>query len=1606
MAILAVVLLLGAYLVVADVEEAEAADYGIKDVGLKDADQYEILIVTFDIAYPTNLSFTITHDEDGKSVQDYSGTFTQTGQKEQRLVRASYGLSEDVEYTLTVYAPGAELTRQFSLPEAYVAQVIYFVDDVKYGSEFVHVGDLVTEPADPEVPGETFVGWFTADGEEFDFDMPLLADVRLYAAFGEGEEYAIEIDDSIIGGTVIVPSTSYFGVPVAIVAEPDLGYELVSYYVFEADGTEVPVSEAGIFAMPASDVTVGAVFAEIPGEYTVYVVDQNGMTLDESKFEEGAAAVFDVPAREGAKVASVTVEPEIEDFVYDEDSMSGYFTMPASDVTVTVTYEPLDEGVTASVDCEGLFITSVTAKAGEEASIDLSEYIPEGYVATVEGPAGMGYTFEEGILTFVMPEEDVYFNLVLEVEEFTVAFYDGEDLIGEVDVAYGETIASIPEAPVKEGCEFMGWYEADSEVPFDFATEIYADLDLYAYYELKSYAISIDEGIVGGTVQVPEDAFFGAPVCIAADADEGYVLKSYYAYAGETSIEVSETGIFVMPASDVTVGAVFEEIPAGEYSVKVYYGAVLIVSETAAEGKEMSIDVSRYIEAAEVEVAGPEGLEFQFDDGVLTFVMPGYDVEFAIVDVMYDVTFYVGEEEYDSQVVVSGECAYAPEDPVLAGAVFMGWYLAGADEPFDFDTPITQDLDLYALMEPFVQTFDVEFYVNGGVYRTITVDYGDTVEEIDAPEIPGKTFKGWFLQGAAEPFDFDTPITQDLDLYAKYEDAPVGEEHTVTFYVGDEVFDIQTVKDGELAKELYPPYYPGQQFEGWYEMGSEVPFDFKTPITHDYELYAFYEDVGFTVTFYVDGAEYDKQTVEAGGYAVEPADPVKAGAVFMGWFEPGAIAPFDFETPITQDVALNALFEPFVEEFTVTFYVDVNVYDEQTVPFGGFAIEPEDPVLAGATFIGWFLEGAGEPFDFETPITQDLDLHALFEPFVQEFTVTFYVGEEIYAEQAVPMGGFAIEPEDPVLLGAEFVGWYTVEGELFDFETPITEDLVLIAEFEPFVEKYTVTVLPSENGTASADVTEAEEGDLITITATPDDGYQTVAIYVDGQPLLEGENTFLMPAKNVEVSAVFAEIPVGGSTVTYVDENGVIETVSYEVGQEVVYHVSVPEGKRLAYVDFEPYMVFYIDQEKGIIEFVAVEGNYTAMISYDSFYTLTVLDQDGKELGLFECFADDLVEISFGDIVGIELVSATAEPMPEDFAVDTESRMITFTMPASDVTVTVTLKPVVVETYDVTFYVGEEVYETQTVPVGGFAIEPEDPILLGAEFVGWYTVEGELFDFATPITEDLALIAEFEPFVQEFVVTFYIDDEVYDEQAVPIEGFAIEPEDPVIAGAAFLGWFLEGAIEPFDFETPITQDLDLHALFEPVVEEFTVTFYVNGEVYDVQTVAYNGLAVEPDAPSIEGSEFLGWFLVGAIVPFDFETPITQDLDLYAEFVAYSETVTVSLNQIGSVIYITVTAEDDGAVVKSGEMEIQYTYLVSKMSFGKERLIVMTSPVIKVDIEGGETIAAVEYDLGSEEYLSTISTVWATYTADGIDSEKSAPIIFESVDNAAFLAAKE
>ena len=75
-----------------------------------------------------------------------------------------------------------------------------------------------------------------------------------------------------------------------------------------------------------------------------------------------------------------------------------------------------------------------------------------------------------------------------------------------------------------------------------------------------------------------------------------------------------------------------------------------------------------------------------------------------------------------------------------------------------------------------------------------------------------------------------------------------------------------------------------------------------------------------------------------------------------------------------------------------------------------------------------------------------------------------------------------------------------------------------------FKQAYTITVNTEGQGSASASAKVAGEGDIIILTATPDEGYmldswesEDVTIVLDA---------FEMPAKNVTITAVFVEIPI------------------------------------------------------------------------------------------------------------------------------------------------------------------------------------------------------------------------------------------------------------------------------------------------------------------------------------------------------------------------------------------------------------------------------------------------------------------------------------------------
>ena len=85
----------------------------------------------------------------------------------------------------------------------------------------------------------------------------------------------------------------------------------------------------------------------------------------------------------------------------------------------------------------------------------------------------------------------------------------------------------------------------------------------------------------------------------------------------------------------------------------------------------------------------------------------------------------------------------------------------------------------------------------------------------------------------------------------------------------------------------------------------------------------------------------------------------------------------------------------------------------------------------------------------------------------------------------------------------------------------LLSDLTLYAQWVP---SYTVTCATVNNGSISASPTEAAEGTFITLTATPETGYELDAWTVtdaSDQPVNVENNQFEMPASNVTVSASF-----------------------------------------------------------------------------------------------------------------------------------------------------------------------------------------------------------------------------------------------------------------------------------------------------------------------------------------------------------------------------------------------------------------------------------------------------------------------------------------------------
>ena len=365
--------------------------------------------------------------------------------------------------------------------------------------------------------------------------------------------------------------------------------------------------------------------------------------------------------------------------------------------------------------------------------------------------------------------------------------------------------------------------------------------------------------------------------------------------------------------------------------------------------------------------------------------------------VQYTVSFDANEgSAVNEETVNHGSTATEPTAPTRPGYTFDDWYTdSGLSSRFDFDTPITEYTTLYAQWT--INTYTVTFDANeGSAINEETVNHGSTATEPTAPTRPGYTFDDWYTdRGLSSRFDFDTPITGYITLYAKWISNIT---HTVSFDTdGEEYIGPQTVNNGEMATRPRNPNVLtfARTFRGWYTDNGTFNdyFDFSSrTITSDITLYARWGggNLILEVRFNTNGGcgMFDLQMIDYGNRATEPTiAPTREGFRFGGWYTDNTIFSneYDFSLIIQSDLTLYAQWIPD-NTYSVNFINHGgNPVAAQTIRPGNRATQPPAQTArynqVTGTFGGWYTdEDFTTEFNFSSLITnKDITLYGKWE---------------------------------------------------------------------------------------------------------------------------------------------------------------------------------------------------------------------------------------------------------------------------------------------------------------------------------------------------------------------------------------------------------------------------------------------------------------------------------------------------------------------------------------------------------------------------------------------------------------------------------------------------
>ncbi len=437
--------------------------------------------------------------------------------------------------------------------------------------------------------------------------------------------------------------------------------------------------------------------------------------------------------------------------------------------------------------------------------------------------------------------------------------------------------------------------------------------------------------------------------------------------------------------------------------------------------------------------------------------------------VQYTVTFSagnVGDDEVTGMpaavTVESGQKVARPAaEPSREGYEFDDWYTAAAGgEAFDFNTAITQNTTIYAQWTesdpdtPIVTYYTVTFDGNAdnvsGVPSTATVKSGEKIAKPSSdPSRDGYTFRGWFrADQGGRVFDFDAAITGNTTVYAQWWKTlvPTEQDPVRVACVGD------SLTAGGYPEELQAVLGDRYDVENFGRSGSTV-----TGYPSDNKAYT-------TFNAYQDSLDFDPDVVLMMLGTNDAQDWANAQNVF----EEMLIELIDSYQDQNPEVTVIFMTAPPVldkndfgiDKDDLTDYI-VPLQREIAAEMGVKLLDVRDAFLAEDNYEDLYKKDNGTVDNVHFGTAGNQFLANLAAEAVRDLSgdcsVVFSAGdvgseniENMPATVTLESGQKVTKPAtDPVREGYTFEGWFTQAsgGEEFDFDTPITQNTTIYAQW-------------------------------------------------------------------------------------------------------------------------------------------------------------------------------------------------------------------------------------------------------------------------------------------------------------------------------------------------------------------------------------------------------------------------------------------------------------------------------------------------------------------------------------------------------------------------------